>query len=240
MKKYSFLVTVGFIFSALTAFAETPPSRPLPGKLSLGAAPPTKVASNDKAAEGDKKAPAADVNGKPLDNKQIRKLLSAQPDPSVVLEPLPDPPPKPKVVEKPKPVVPKPVPPQALGSGKQTLKFGRIPGEAPAVPEISVILANKQFFPARIRIREGTQTKLYFTTTNERPAAIVVERNQIQRWVAKEGGQPNAPSELERAKFEATREVSKQRVTEIMLDPKRGTYSFHDVISGAKGQITVE
>jgi hypothetical protein len=108
------------------------------------------------------------------------------------------------------------------------------------VPEVAVILANKQFYPSRIRLKDGVQTRLFFTTINEKPAAVVVEKLQIQKWVSKEVNSRQPASEQDRAKWEATREVTKDRITEILMEPLRGSYSFHDVITGAKGQITVE
>ncbi len=170
----------------------------------------------------------------PLDKKQIRKLLTAEPDPSLVLEPVAEPPPPPK------PVVPKPPPrrpAQALPSNG--IRLG-IPGEAPASAEVAVILSEKQFIPAKVKLKAGVPSTLYFTTINDKPAAVVIEELQIQRWVAKEGEKPAPMSELERAKMEATKEVTKNKITEIMLEPHRGTFVFHDVISGAKGQIIVE
>jgi hypothetical protein len=109
----------------------------------------------------------------------------------------------------------------------------------PGVPDISIILANNQFYPSRIRLKEGIQTRLIFTTTNKRPAALVVERLQIQRWIAKEDEQKSS-SEMERIRWEVSRELNASRVTEIIVDPKEGIYSFHDAMTGASGEITVE
>lgn len=107
------------------------------------------------------------------------------------------------------------------------------------VPDIAVILSNNQFFPSKIRLKEGMQTRLIFTTLNKKPAALVIERLQIQRWIAKEG-EPQPKSELERSRLEINRELVSTKVTEIVLDPKAGTYSFHDAITGASGEINVE
>lgn len=228
---------------------------------------------------------------------EIRKILSSEPDPSLMLEPIPDPPEdkRKKIPTKPE----RPIPPgeravaaQASGqplslggslnsgpnggggvaaggmgggipgspvsanalnpvssalnpggpvSGRPSLKMGRLHGEAPPSPEIAVILHNKQFFPSRIRLKAGIPTKVYFTTTAERPAAIVVEQLQVQKWLAKDGApERKIASEYDRAKFEVTREVVANKMTEITFEPRRGTYGFHDAISGAKGQIVVE
>lgn len=182
--------------------------------------------------------------------KQVRKLTSSQPDPSLVLELEEEDTSAPKKLTTkapPKRPVAQPstgptkAPASLNTSGKPTLKLGgRLSAEIQSGPEVAIILVGKQFFPSRIRLKDGLPTRLYLTTTNERPAAVVVEQMKIQRWIAKEGGQPKAQTELERAKFEVRREVAAQRVTEIVMEPMRGTYSFHDVISGAKGQITVE
>lgn len=107
------------------------------------------------------------------------------------------------------------------------------------VPDIAIILSNNQFFPSRIRLKEGIQTRLIFTTVNKKPAALVIERLQIQRWIAKEKEQ-TPTSELERSKWEVNKEVSSTKITEVTIDPKKGTYAFHDAISGATGEITVE
>lgn len=227
---------------------------------------------------------------------EIRKILSSEPDPSLMLEPIPDPPEDKRKKIPPKPD--RPVPPaeravaaQAAGqpaglgasltlgpnagaaggptgiaptaggvgpvsanalnpmslnpggaANQKNLRMGRLHGEAPPSPEIAVILHNKQFFPSRIRIKAGIPTKVFFTTTADRPAAIVVEQLQVQKWLAKEGGgnDRKPASEYDRAKFEVTREVVNNKMTEITFEPRRGTYSFHDAISGAKGQIVCE
>jgi hypothetical protein len=209
------------------------PRNPLANALTA----PQTVAENDTP---DKKpgAEGEDTDKKPLDKKQIRKLLSAEPDPSLVLEPPPEPTPTP--VPPPKPPAPPARPaPVAAATVNRSPALKGIPGQLPISPEVSIILVEKEFFPSKIRLKEGVQTRLFFTTTNEKPAAVVVEQLQIQRWVAKEGEQ-KPPSEEERAKWEAAKEVSKNRVTEVVIEPRRGTYSFHDVLSGAKGQIIVE
>lgn len=227
---------------------------------------------------------------------EIRKIISAEPDPSLMLEPIPEAPEDKRKKVPPKPERPMPptnretasaaqgkspelsigglgggsaapaglggpiggAPPAAAGGGapstnpllslnpaagpggRKDPRLGRLHGEAPPSPEVGVILHNKQFFPSRIRLKAGVQTRVYFTTTGDRPAAIVVEQLQVQKWLAKEGAERKPASEFERAKFEVSREVTKQKMTEITFEPRRGTYSFHDAISGAKGQIVVE
>lgn len=107
------------------------------------------------------------------------------------------------------------------------------------VSDISIILSNNQFFPSRVLVKEGNQVRLIFTTVNKKPAALVVEKLQIQRWVAKED-EASVKEELDRSKFETTRELVSSRITEIVIEPKIGIYAFHDVISGASGEINVE
>jgi len=213
---------------------------------------------------------------------EIRKIISAEPDPSLMLEPVPEAPEDKRKVAPPKPQ--RPMPPldrgvaseQGLGLGGSlgapapkpttasatgtapaypgggapgagglasrvaSVKMGRLHGEAPPAPEIAVILHNKQFFPSRIRVKAGTPTKVFFTSTSDRPAAIVVEQLQVQKWLAKDANDRKPASEYDRAKFEASREVSRSKLTEITFEPRRGTYGFHDAITGAKGQIIVE
>jgi hypothetical protein len=200
---------------------------------------PGQEAPAAEATEGEgAAAPAAAAEGgENLNQTDIRKLLSTQPDPSVVLEPIDDPPAKPQAKPKPGP----PRPPTVALPGKAKMGFSsRLQADALSMPEVAVIISNKQFFPARLRMREGVQTKLYFTSTDERPAAVVIEKLQVQRWVAKENEGPKTTSELDKAKWEVTKEVNKHTITEILISPVRGNYSYHDVISGAKGQIIVE
>ena len=108
-----------------------------------------------------------------------------------------------------------------------------VPVSTPAQPvvgvsDIAVLLANNQFFPSRIRLKEGMQTRLIFATLNKKSAALIIEKLQVQRWIARE------------EKQEITREISSSKVTEVLLNPVRGSYSFYDAISGASGEIVVE
>ncbi|MFM8313910.1 MAG: hypothetical protein ACKOA8_06460, partial [Deltaproteobacteria bacterium] len=110
---------------------------------------------------------------------------------------------------------------------------------ARGVSDFSIILAHQEFYPAKLVMKSGSSIRLLFTTTNRKPAALVIERLNIQRWVASsdEGQKKN---ELDRSKFEINRELTASRVTEIEFEPKPGVYSFHDVITGASGEIVVE
>ena len=74
---------------------------------------------------------------------------------------------------------------------------------------------------------------------NRKPAALIIERLQIQKWVAKDD-HPVEMSELERARWEMNRELATSRITEIMLNPANGYYTFHDALTGAHGDILVE
>lgn len=213
--------------------------------------------------DGPATAPAEEP---PKKEKRARK--AAVEDPSMMLEPLPEEPKKVSTAEatadgakksivvrtiaSPTPTTPPPTGPGNLGSSlgapgpslpnlKPTMRLGRVAGDLPSSPEIAVILSGNQFFPSRIRLKDGVQTRLYFTTVNDKPAALIIDRLQIQRWIAKEGAQPKAaPTDENKSRWETTREVTKSKVTEILLDARRGTYSFFDALTGAKGQLIVE
>lgn len=114
-----------------------------------------------------------------------------------------------------------------------------VTNEAPPASEVSVILSQQNFFPATIRLAPDKQAKLYFTTTNKKPAALIIERLNIQRWIAKDGA-PVPQNDVERAPWEITRELGFDRVTEVTIVPKKGSYSFYDALSGARGEIVVE
>ena len=172
--------------------------------------------------------------------QQVRNVMSTQDDPSLILEPIPTPTPTftpsptPTSTPTPKPTpTPTPTPPPLKP---------RVPDrvtEAPPSVEVAIILHNGTFYPSKIRLKDATRTKLYFATINDKPAALIIERLQIQRWIAKED-QPKPTNEIDRAKFELTRELSRNRITEIQLETVRGNYTFHDALSGARGQIVVE
>jgi hypothetical protein len=106
--------------------------------------------------------------------------------------------------------------------------------------DISIILVNNRFYPSTIRLRGGSTARLLFTTVNRKPAALVMERLQVQRWIGREDRPPMGISEVEHAKWELTREVGMDRITEIVIHPTDGTYTFHDALSGATGEIIVE
>lgn len=110
---------------------------------------------------------------------------------------------------------------------------------AKGVSDFSIILANNEFFPAKVVLKSGDTIRLLFTTTNRKSAALVVERLNIQRWVAS-SDDSNKKNELDRQKFEVNRELNSSRVTEIEFEPKPGVYGFHDAITGASGEILVE
>lgn len=105
--------------------------------------------------------------------------------------------------------------------------------------DVSIILANNEFFPSKVILKANSDIRLLFTTTNKKPAALVIEKLKVQRWVAstEEGKETH---ELDRSTYEVNRELTASRVTEIEFEPKPGTYSFHDVMSGASGEIIVE
>lgn len=118
----------------------------------------------------------------------------------------------------------------------EKLAGGALP-ELPIEPEVAIILSAQRFFPARIRLKEGQSTRLLFTSLNARPAALVIEQLQVQRWIASEKG---SNAGLGRMPAEILREIGNNRMTEVTLQPQRGNYTFHDALSGAVGEIVVE
>ncbi len=106
-------------------------------------------------------------------------------------------------------------------------------------PDVAIILAHNQFYPSTIRVRSGAPTRLLFTTVNRKPGALILERMDVQRWIP---GEPEAKpmTEAERARTEVDREVTAQKITEVLIEPKPGNYSFYDALSGATGEIIVE
>lgn len=107
----------------------------------------------------------------------------------------------------------------------------------PITPEVAIILSHHRFHPEKVRLKKGIQTRLIFTTLNKRPAALIIERLDLQRWLAKD---PPPANVLEKAQWEVNREISTDRMTEIIIEPEKGEYSFHDALTGAKGEIIVE
>lgn len=199
---------------AAVAIAAAPPTPPMPPLMAAMNPPPAPVA--EKKPEDREVAQLLDLN--------LGPMMGGLALPSV-REPMAEPPP-------------------AETSPTEVTKKFSVPNSTPmfplpGVPDIAIILAHNQFFPSRIRLKEGIQTRLIFTTVNKKPAALVIERLQIQRWIAKEKD-PTPTSELERSKWEVNKEISSTKITEITLEPKKGTYAFHDAISGAAGEITVE
>jgi hypothetical protein len=112
-------------------------------------------------------------------------------------------------------------------------------GEVTVSTEVSIILSNQMFFPARVQLRAGYQTRLYFTTTQKGPAALIIERLNIQRWIAKEGSAARV-NDTDGAPWEITRQLDRDRMTEVILTPRKGTYAFYDALSGARGELIVE
>lgn len=107
-------------------------------------------------------------------------------------------------------------------------------------PELAIVLSEGKFHPSRIRLKQGEQTKLLFTTIGKKPAALIIERLRVQKWLSRpEEAALRAPASTN-SPWEVNREVSSNRMTEVLLDPVRGSYSFHDAISGATGEIVVE
>lgn len=112
-----------------------------------------------------------------------------------------------------------------------------VPRAAPAGPDVAVILSGNQFFPAKIRLRESERSRLLFTNLNRKPGALIIEKMNVQRWIANEDKGEQARRS---ARMEIEREIGRTKVTEVALKPPRGVYTFHDAVSGASGEITVE
>lgn len=146
-------------------------------------------------------------------------------------------PPQPQLAGVPAPAAPAPVmPATAVPTISRQVPETTVMPPLPGVPDVAIILAGKQFFPSRVRLKDGVATRLIFSTVNRKPAALVIERLQIQRWIAKEA----EAGDTKNRKWEVTREVSSAKTIDITLDPKAGVYSFYDAISGASGEIEVE
>jgi hypothetical protein len=107
-------------------------------------------------------------------------------------------------------------------------------------PEVAIILSRSRFYPSAIRIRAGQAIKLVFTSVNKRPAALIMERLNVQRWMARGDQPPAHANELDRARWEVNRELTATRLVEIVLKPSGGIYSFHDALTGAHGEILAE
>jgi len=182
-----------------------------------------------QAAAEEEAAPAAEVAAPVV--KKAKPAKAAVADvPAEAPAPIAE---KPATVTKvPEEIVAVPAPREQV----EKLSGGALP-EFPLEPEVAIILSAQRFFPARIRLKDGQATRLLFTSLNSRPAALVIEQLQVQRWIASEKGSNNG---LGRVPAEILREIGNNRMTEVMLQPQRGTYTFHDALSGAVGEIVVE
>jgi hypothetical protein len=96
--------------------------------------------------------------------------------------------------------------------------------------DISIIFSNKEFFPSQIKMKKTAKTRLIFTTTEKKPAALVFEKQKIYRWLAADS--EKIPSEY--------RELNPSRISEIYFDAEPGMYRFYDAMSGAQGEIQVD
>ncbi|GEM_PF-4731506 len=108
----------------------------------------------------------------------------------------------------------------------------------PAAAEAAVILSHNRFYPNKIQMPAGTKVRIWFTTVESKPAALIVEGLKMQRWIASENSSltPSTAPDY----FELQRELTRERVTEITLEPSAGTYPFFDALSGARGEIVVQ
>jgi len=124
---------------------------------------------------------------------------------------------------------PKPTPVEVQG-----LPEPSIPSQLVALPgmnDLSVILADKEFFPSIIKIRQSEKVRLLFTSTSSKPGALVFMKPQILRWPAAE--------QMSQRVYEQ-KEISSKKVTAIEFSAVPGTYQFYDALSGASGEIQVE
>lgn len=113
------------------------------------------------------------------------------------------------------------------------------PAPYTGVADVSIILTQNQFFPNKVRLKDGVQTRLTFTTVNKKPAALIIEPLRVQRWIASAQEAVKMSADPE-AKFKYTRELNSAGVTQVLLDPTTGVYSFYDVVGGARGEIIVD
>lgn len=115
---------------------------------------------------------------------------------------------------------------------------GVIENVLPAAAEAAIILSRNRFYPSKIQMPAGTKVRIWFTTVESKPAALIVEGLKMQRWIASENASltPSTAPDY----FELQRELTRERVTEITLEPSAGTYPFFDALSGARGEIVVQ
>ena len=78
-------------------------------------------------------------------------------------------------------------------------------------PEVAIVLTDGKFRPARVRLRAGETTRLLFTTLGHKPAALIIERLRVQKWLARpEEAARRSPASVS-APWEVNRELSLQR-----------------------------
>ncbi|MCB0417904.1 MAG: hypothetical protein H6617_00470 [Bdellovibrionaceae bacterium] len=253
MKCAIYILSLGWLFWSNWAFAELPPA-----PAGAPAPAPNLAISNefeDLLSDNPtprKEAAAKPAAGNPFEEKEPEKIktwsFDEQKQRTLSSEPGPVPPAPGVVKQKTSGLLGEKLPeevdktPLDLGPVEwdlDTKSEGQAANEAPPASEVSIILSQQNFFPATIRLAPDKQAKLYFTTTNKKPAALIIERLNIQRWIAKDGA-PVPQNDVERAPWEITREVGFDRVTEVTIVPKKGSYSFYDALSGARGEIVVE
>ena len=216
---------------------------------------PSDLTSDDETESDKKPASEREISAAPKVEEKI-----SEPQPEVISEPeklevqslLPPVP----VISKPEPAtivaVPEPVPaPVPAPAPKVEPVIASLPTPAPAseptlppapskpnseltvvsgVNDISIIFSNKEFYPSQIRMKKTSKTRLIFTTTEKKPAALVFEKQKITRWLASESASLGPEY----------RELNPSKISEIRFDAEPGVYRFYDAISGASGEIEVE
>lgn len=202
---------------------------------------PSDLTSDDETESDKKPASEREISAAPKVEEKI-----SEPQPEVISEPeklevqslLPPVP----VISKPEPAiivaVPEPVP--APAPAPATVSEPALP-PTPSKPnseltvvsgvnDISIIFSNKEFYPSQIRMKKTSKTRLIFTTTEKKPAALVFEKQKITRWLASESASLGPEY----------RELNPSKISEIRFDAEPGVYRFYDAISGASGEIEVE
>lgn len=124
-------------------------------------------------------------------------------------------------------IPPEPQSPPELTTPPVTSQLVALPG----VNDFSIILSEKEFFPAMIRMKQSEKARLLFISTSAKPGALVFTKPQIQRWLDRD---PTS------AGLDIKKEINAAKVTQIEFSAEPGVYKFYDALSGATGEIQVE
>lgn len=124
-------------------------------------------------------------------------------------------------------ILPEPQSPPELTAPPVTSQLVALPG----VTDFSIILSDKEFFPAMIRMKQSEKARLLFISTSTKPGALVFTKPQIQRWLDREPASTG---------LDIKKEINAAKVTQIEFSAEPGVYKFYDALSGATGEIQVE